>query len=83
MFGLISNSYWGRNETGKPASASEPAIRRSSRTAAPQKESTTQKTGKSTESRSAEVKKKLKLPKYVFLCVDIPAADLLPGDGFL
>ncbi|KAJ7862469.1 hypothetical protein B0H14DRAFT_3612586 [Mycena olivaceomarginata] len=51
-----------RNETGKPASASEPAIRRSSRTTAPRKESTTQKTGKSMESRSAEVKKKSKLP---------------------
>ncbi|KAJ7889300.1 hypothetical protein B0H14DRAFT_3711029, partial [Mycena olivaceomarginata] len=47
-----------RNETGKPASASKPATRRSSR-----KESTTQKTGKPTESRSAEVKKKSKLPK--------------------
>ncbi|KAJ7309355.1 hypothetical protein DFH08DRAFT_1050053 [Mycena albidolilacea] len=52
-----------RNETRKPASASEPAIRRSSRTTAPRKESTTQKTGKPTESRSAEVKKKSKLPK--------------------
>ncbi|KAJ7806352.1 hypothetical protein B0H14DRAFT_3484163 [Mycena olivaceomarginata] len=62
MFGLISNSYRGRNETGKPASAYEPAIRCSSRTTAPRNESTTQKTGKSTESRSAEVKKKSKLP---------------------
>ncbi|KAJ7744710.1 hypothetical protein B0H14DRAFT_2637259 [Mycena olivaceomarginata] len=52
-----------RNETGKPVSASEPAIRRSSRTTAPRKESTTQKTGKPTESRSAEVKKKSKLRK--------------------
>ncbi|KAJ7303094.1 hypothetical protein DFH08DRAFT_825945 [Mycena albidolilacea] len=43
-----------RNETRKPASASEPAIRRSSRTTAPRQESTTQKTGKPTESRSAE-----------------------------
>jgi hypothetical protein len=83
MFGFISNSYRGRNETGKPASASELAIRRSSRTPAPQKESITQKTGKPTESRSVEVKKKSKLPKCVFLCVGIPAADLLQGDGFL
>ncbi|KAJ7880809.1 hypothetical protein B0H14DRAFT_2566196 [Mycena olivaceomarginata] len=51
-----------RNETGKPTSASEPAICRSLRTTAPRKESTTQKTGKPTESRSVEVKK-TKLPK--------------------